>query len=127
MKRYVSLGAAMMLGTVIARKSEPTTVEGNIKKIHHRNHEKIVVPEPIVAIDSDIDEDSVKEMPIKKVKGWCVKPSIFEKDGTPDNSLFTSCATDGRRATSPGVASAMDQEVITLSPPKEYEVYPRAF
>ena len=66
-------------------------------------------------------------MPIKKVKGWCVKPSIFENDGTPDNSWFTSCATDGRGATSPGVASPLDQEVISLSPPREYEVYPRAF
>jgi hypothetical protein len=86
-----------------------------------------VVPEPIVEIESNIDENSIEEMPRKKVKGWCVKPNIFENDGTPDNSWFTSCATDGRRATSPGVASAKDQEVISLSPPKEYEVYPRAF
>ncbi len=125
MKKFVSLGAAMMLGTVIARKSE-ATVEGHIKKTHHK-HEKIVVPEPIVEIESNFDENSIEEMPMKKVKGWCVKPNIFENDGTPDNSRFTSCATDGRRATSPGVASAKDQEVISLSPPKEYEVYPRAF
>ena len=124
MKKYVSLGAAMMLGTVIARKSE-ATVEGHIKKTHHKHHEKEVIPDPIVEIDSDVN--SIPEMPMKKVKRRCVKPSIFEKDGTPDNSWLTSCATDGRRATSPGVASAKDQEVISLSPPKEYEVYPRAF
>ena len=126
MKKFVSLGAAMMLGTVIARKSE-TTVEGHIKKAPHKHHEKIVVPEPIIEIESDLDENSAQEMPIKKVKGWCIKPNFLENDGTPDNSRFTSCATDGRRATSPGVASAKDQEVISLSPPKEYEVYPRAF
>ena len=49
MKKYVSLGAAMMLGTVLARKAE-TAVESQIKKSHHSDHEKKVapVPEPVV-------------------------------------------------------------------------------
>ena len=67
-------------------------------------------------------------MPMKKVvQRKCIRPNWRERDGTRDNSPFTSCQTDGRRQTSPGVASPFDQEIISLSPRKEYEVYPRAF
>ena len=126
----------MIMGSVLARSKHDKTEAQHIQKrqqLPERLKPAVVAALSENSIDNNDVDDSVIDsiipdmIPIK-VKGECIKPSWMEIDGTPDNSFWTSCETDGRYETSPdGVMETSQQQVISVSPPKEYEVYPRAF